>query len=87
MKHDVLVYKGGEDPKKAQEWMETLIKERSLIFHPDTRAEEYVHKHTGSFTFNEEEIKKLNQSLSDLFHYFGEDIYRISLLAVGLEAD
>jgi hypothetical protein len=87
MTKDILTYEGGKDHKKAQEWMETLIKERSLIFHPDTRAEEYVHKTTGSQTFNDEEIQRLNRSLRDLFNIFGEDVYRISLLAVGLEAD
>lgn len=87
MKQNILVYKGGSDPKLAQIWIENLIKMRSLNFHPDTPAEEYINRKTHKPTFTKTEAKLLNKSLNDLFLIFGEDVYKISLLAVGLKVD
>lgn len=87
MKQNILVYKGGNDPKLAQVWIENLIKLRQLNFHPDTRAEDYINCKTNKKTFTKTEAKLLNKSLNDLFRLFGEDVYKISLLAVGLNID
>lgn len=86
MKKSVLTYTGGNDPRLAQAWIENLIKEMNLNFHPDTRAEEYINRTTLKPTFSKAEAKKLNHSINELFRLFGDDVYRISLLAIGLEA-
>ena len=86
MKKRVLTYTGGNDPRLAQAWIDSLIKEMNLNFHPDTRAEEYINRTTLKPTFSKAEAKKLNHSINELFRLFGDDVYRISLLAIGLEA-
>lgn len=84
MKKNVLTYTGGNDPKLAQAWIENLVKEMDLNFHPDVRAEEYIDRTTYKPTFSKSQAKQLNKSINELFRLFGDDVYRICLLAFGL---
>jgi hypothetical protein len=64
---------------------------RDLIFHPDDAPESIVSIATGEKTFTDDECQKLENTLSEMFNLFNDDVYEaaypIFMKHIGVQLD